>query len=182
MGTRNRLELGDARIIQDDSGESPPKSAIVVLDRRARLEVDPARVGKTKVGLSVFFGTFRVGVVGVYLDKDAGAEEDAREIATLIEDLNCPNVLVAGDFNAKSPWWGCEAEDERGAALADLATVAGLQVENVGNVPTFLVHRQGREYRSIVDVTMASATLSPRIRRWRVDPDLGPVGPQAHPV
>lgn len=90
------------------------------------------------MGLSVSFRTFCVSIVGIYLDKDASAEEDAREIAALIGDLNCLNVLVAGDYNAKSPWWGCEVEDERGAALADLVTVAGLQVENVGNEPTFL--------------------------------------------
>ncbi|VVC35249.1 Endonuclease/exonuclease/phosphatase,Reverse transcriptase domain,Zinc finger, CCHC-type, partial [Cinara cedri] len=74
------------------------------------------------------------------------------------------DVLVAGDFNAKSHEWGSAVEDGRGSALADLVASLGLVSANVGSKPTF----QRRGAQSVIDVTFASASLASRIRGWEV--------------
>lgn len=74
------------------------------------------------------------------------------------------DVLVAGDFNAKSHEWGSTVEDDRGSGLADLAASLGLVAVNVGNKPTF--RRLGTH--SVIDVTFASALLAPKIQGWKV--------------
>jgi hypothetical protein len=46
-------------------------------------------------------------------------------------------VLLAGDFNAKSAAWGSRSEDHRGEALADLLAESDMVVQNRGCDPTF---------------------------------------------
>lgn len=72
-------------------------------------------------------------------------------------------LIVAGDFNAKSPQWGAALWDNRGHDLSDWASSAGLVVANEGSEPTFLrTTGQG----SVVDVTMYSENV--RLEDWRV--------------
>jgi hypothetical protein len=74
-------------------------------------------------------------------------------------------VLLAGDFNAKSPLWGSKREDQRGAALADLLAQCDLTVLNQGNQPTFV----GVGGSSTIGMTCASAGLAQRVVEWRVE-------------
>lgn len=76
-------------------------------------------------------------------------------------------VIVAGDFNAKSPLWGAALWDHRGHDLSDWVSSAGLVVANEGSEPTFLrTTGQG----SVVDVTMYSEDV--RLEDWRVLADV----------
>lgn len=74
------------------------------------------------------------------------------------------SVLIAGDFNAKRPEWGSPTTDQRGDALADLASSLYLHVCNVGNRPTFV--RGASE--SHIDVTFVSRSLLRNVSNWRV--------------
>ena len=172
VGTRHRLELGGVRVVQDSSGNEPPKSAIVLLDGNASLTVDQAMVTKNIVGAVVGFGEVKVAFLGAYLEGDKDIEEDLAFLTTSLQTLDATLAVVAGDLNAKSPWWGSDTEDRRGAAVAEFAAAAGLQVANVGTVPTFCARRQGRDYTSVVDVTLATVRLLPQLDGWRVDPGL----------
>ena len=172
VGSRHRLELGSVRVVQDSSGSEPPKSAIVLLEGDASLTVDPTMVTKNIVCAVVGFGEIEVAFLGVYLEGDEDIEEDLRFITLSLQKLGAALAVVAGDLNAKSPWWGGEVEDRRGAAVADFVAASGLQVINVGAVPTFCARRQGRDYTSIVDVTLATERLAPLIGSWRVDPSM----------
>ncbi|VVC46488.1 Endonuclease/exonuclease/phosphatase,Reverse transcriptase domain [Cinara cedri] len=76
-------------------------------------------------------------------------------------------VVVAGDFNAKSPAWGDSREDAKGRALADWAASLDLAVCNQGARPTFTrAHRTGISSSSI-DITFVSRTLNP-VADWKV--------------
>jgi len=68
-------------------------------------------------------------------------------------------VIVAGDFNSKSPEWGSPTEDRRGRAMADLLASAGLTVCNQGNAPTFVSEAS----RSQLDLTLATQTAAVNI-------------------
>lgn len=73
-------------------------------------------------------------------------------------------VIVAGDFNAKSPSWGCPRQDRRGRLLESWADSLGLALLNEGTVPT-CVREQGS---STVDVTWASPAARALASGWRV--------------
>lgn len=77
-------------------------------------------------------------------------------------------VVIAGDFNAKSPEWGDPREDDRGRALADLMASVNLVACNDGEEPTFeRVHRTGVS-TSHIDVTFISEPDRQRLKNWRV--------------
>lgn len=73
-------------------------------------------------------------------------------------------VVVAGDFNSKSPEWGSPREDRRGRALADLIAALGLAVRNEGGQPTFV--RGASE--SHLDLTLATQAAIANVTDWAV--------------
>lgn len=68
-------------------------------------------------------------------------------------------VLVAGDFNAKSPEWGNHREDQKGRALADRIASLNLSVCNLGDKPTFLRAHREDVSRSHINVTFITESL-----------------------
>lgn len=78
------------------------------------------------------------------------------------------NLIVAGDFNAKSLEWGMPTTDSRGRFLLEMAARSGLLVLNVGNVPTF---RRRGHVGTIPDISFSSEALYGRVRDWRVMED-----------
>lgn len=75
------------------------------------------------------------------------------ELESDIRSRLCPDmdIIVAGDFNAKSPSWGSVATDARGRVLKRFAAALDLWPENVRSVPTFAVGDRS----SVIDVTFA---------------------------
>lgn len=73
-------------------------------------------------------------------------------------------VIAAGDFNAKSGFWGSNHEDARGVLLTDLMSAHNMTACNQGNNPTFV-----REHSEThIDITFASNSIVNRITNWRV--------------
>lgn len=77
-------------------------------------------------------------------------------------------VIIAGDFNTKSPAWGENNKEPKGCALGDMAACLGLTVCNKGDRPTFSRVYAGRISRSHIDVTFVSERDSTIVRDWQV--------------
>lgn len=77
-------------------------------------------------------------------------------------------VLVAGDFNAKSPAWGDHTEDPKGRVLMDMMASLGMVVCNSGDRPTFSRAFAGGISRSHIDITFVSGSASHTVRDWKV--------------
>jgi len=77
-------------------------------------------------------------------------------------------VIVAGDFNAKSPEWGDHREDAKGRALADWAASLSLTPCNLGDKPTFSRVYNGGVSRSHIDITFVSESSAQLVREWKV--------------
>lgn len=80
-----------------------------------------------------------------------------------IKSGNTP-VFIGGDFNSKSPEWQSDKLDKRGAAVSEMIASLDLIVLNRGNSPTF---RRG-ESGTIIDITVASASLAAKTNKWEV--------------
>ncbi|XP_041973441.1 uncharacterized protein LOC121729121, partial [Aricia agestis] len=105
-------------------------------------------------------------VVGVYFSPNraiADFEALLLRLTAVVEGSNHP-VVVAGDFNAKSPMWGSSVTNARGRVIEDWLTTTGLVLANRGTAST-CVRRQGE---SIVDLTLVSPTIARRISEWQV--------------
>lgn len=73
-------------------------------------------------------------------------------------------VILAGDFNSKSPEWGSQTEDERGRVLAETVISLGMKFENVGTRATF----QRGNSESVIDVTFSRLQRLQILHDWRV--------------
>ncbi|CAF4899290.1 unnamed protein product [Pieris macdunnoughi] len=109
----------------------------------------------------------RIAVIGVYFSPN----KTLAEFETFLSELGCLvswcrplDLIVAGDFNAKSTVWGSAVSDERGDALLDWLATQNLVSLNRGNVQTCVRMNGG----SIVDVTFSSPALASRVYGWRV--------------
>ncbi|XP_015368071.1 PREDICTED: uncharacterized protein LOC107164676 [Diuraphis noxia] len=78
------------------------------------------------------------------------------------------DLIVGGDFNARSASWGDRLMEARGDDLSALADSLGLIVLNEGREPTFF----GRGLGSCVDVTFATESAARKIRGWTVRTDV----------
>nr|CAI5825927.1 unnamed protein product [Callosobruchus analis] len=74
-------------------------------------------------------------------------------------------VVVAGDFNVKSPDWEMERYCPRARAVTQMVVKLNLTVFNVDTTTTF---RRSGYRRTIIDVTLASSNLATRIDEWKV--------------
>ena len=81
-----------------------------------------------------------------------GLEDAARDIQG--------ELVIAGDFNAKAPYWGEPQSDSRGRLVTDMASGLDLVVLNQCTTTTF--RRPG--YReTIIDISLASQRLAAQI-------------------
>ena len=150
----------------------PVKAAIIVFGDRLEVIHDPQLVTETEAAITLIAGQMRLGVVSVYYEGDKDIEPYLARTRTFCQKLDTKNLILAGDVNAWSHWWGSRSENQRGEAYSSFLGDMDFQVLNKGDTPTFETYRGGKLYSSIVDVTACSLPLLGRIENWRVERSL----------
>ncbi|XP_011859518.1 PREDICTED: uncharacterized protein LOC105557004 [Vollenhovia emeryi] len=110
--------------------------------------------------VGVRFGNVRV--ISVYISPNinvASFLEITDRLSDAVAAARDP-VILCGDFNAKSTYWGSSIDNRRGEIFLGLADQHDLVLCNRGNRPT-CVRPQGS---SIIDLTWASAQYAGRVR------------------
>lgn len=149
--------------------QKPVKAAVIVFGDQLEVIHDPQLVTETEAAVLLVAGRLKIGVVSVYYEGDQEIDSYLRRTQTACQSLGTDNLIVGGDINAWSPWWGSESENPRGAAYTAFLNSMDLHILNTGNVPTFETHRGDRLCTSIVDVTACSESLLGKIDDWRVN-------------
>lgn len=85
-----------------------------------------------------------------------------------VTDMTRKSVVIAGDFNSKSPMWGSAGFNWRGHLLEEWLAERDLCVLNAGNTPT-CVRPQGS---SIINITISTARIFTSISSWKVITDV----------
>lgn len=111
-----------------------------------------------------------LGVISVYLEKDQPLEPYLARIQHAVDPTD--HIIIGGDVNAWSTWWGSIHENHRGAEYRGFLDEQGMHILNEGDTPTFEVYKQGRLCSSRVDVTACSEGVLGKIMHWRVDREL----------
>ncbi|CAG5000617.1 unnamed protein product [Parnassius apollo] len=150
--------------------QKPVKAAVLIFGDQLEIIHDPQLVTATEAAVLLIAGNLKLGVVSVYLE----GEQDPylRRIQSACAKLHTNNIIVAGDINAWSRWWGSNSEDEKGAACNTFLNEMDLHILNTGDTPTFETYRRGRICSSIVDVTACSSSLLGNVEDWRVERSL----------
>ncbi|KAJ8966142.1 hypothetical protein NQ314_003721 [Rhamnusium bicolor] len=100
----------------------------------------------------------------------ASENKDIEDLEIMLEEIalhirrHKEKVIIAGDFNAKSPQWGEMTMDRRGEIITEWAAQNDLVILNQGNKPTF---RRG-DYTAILDLTIATQDIRNKVTKWEV--------------
>lgn len=86
--------------------------------------------------------------------------------------MGTDSVILGGDLNAWSTWWGSRTNNGRGIDLVAALDEMEMHILNEGIEPTFYEYRGDRRYTSSVDVTTCTTNLLGKIRNWRLSVDL----------
>ncbi|GBP97306.1 Putative 115 kDa protein in type-1 retrotransposable element R1DM [Eumeta japonica] len=150
----------------------PVKAAIIVLDSGVDVEEDQTLIDENVTAAVIVAGNCRIGVVSVYFEGDMPIGPYLDRVRYVCSKLGTDKIILGGDVNAWSVWWGSEHDDARGVDLCDFFDAEGLHILNEGNTPTFEVYRGDRLFRSVVDVTACGSALLDRVEEWQVVRDV----------
>lgn len=136
------------------------KTAIKLIDTSVPIKRQGQGLGFTYLSIKdlVIFSCYSSGN-----DDIESLEETLSEVGNLLR-TTAKKAIIAGDFNAKSPSWGMHFTDARGQLLTEWVAAHNLFIANQGNKPTF----QTENYGSILDLTIATETMSTEICHWEV--------------
>lgn len=163
-------QYGNTRIIQcGPSRTKPVKAAIVVFDQGIEILHDQTTITENIVATRLKTEKWIVGVVSVYFEDTEPLEPYLDRLKEILDVMQTDKILMGGDVNAWSVWWGSATEDSRGEVLRGFLDESDMHILNQGDDPTFDTVRGGRILTSNVDITVTSTNLAPYISNWRVD-------------
>lgn len=129
---------------------------------------DSLSIGQTRKGRGCVAAKIgNMVVIGTYFSPNKTLTEFETflaEVGSLVRWSRPHDVIVAGDFNAKSAIWGSSAPDVRGEVLVEWMAAHNLVPLNRGTEHTCVRMLGG----SIVDITFANPALARRILGWEV--------------
>ncbi|KAJ8725979.1 hypothetical protein PYW07_000677 [Mythimna separata] len=149
--------------------QKPVKAAIVIFGSSLEVIHDPQLVTENIVAILLKVGQLSIGVLSVYFEGDQELHPYLSALQHTTHKLHTNNILVGGDVNAWSQWWGSVSENHRGAEYCSFLHEQDFQILNSGQTPTFEIYRGDRWCTSIVDVTACSLSLLGKMEEWRVE-------------
>ena len=147
------------------------KSAVVILNPNVGGFMQTEFSNSYVTTVDIQFYTMKFRLINVYHKPDG----DMVETVSLIRKAYCRhdysgNALITGDFNAHHNTWNFKNNsDTKGHVLHNFVTSYPLGILNTGTVPTFEATRNQRRVSSIIDLTIASDNLIPKISDWKVE-------------
>lgn len=133
--------------------QKPVKAAIVIFGNNLEVIHDPQLVSENVVAVLLKAGPYNFGVLSVYYEGDQDLDPYLDDTQHKMHLLKTNNILIGGDVNAWSQWWGSVSENHRGALYNAFLNDRDLHILNMGQTPTFEVYRGDRWCTSVVDVT-----------------------------
>lgn len=108
-----------------------------------------------------------IALVSCYVSPNIDIEEYQQfleELADCLGDLEGMEIILSGDFNARSKLWGERRTTDRGELLEQWVNRFDMRLMNEGNSPT-CIRPQGM---SIVDLTWVTAGLTEKVTEWKI--------------
>lgn len=115
----------------------------------------------------VWIANEEITFVSCYLSPNEGIDAFRQKLED-IEDATRElegDIVMAGDFNAKSREWGSMRSDTRGNAVAEMAARLDMTILNTGDTTTF---RRSGQIGTIIDITLATPLMAAAIKDWQV--------------
>ncbi|KAJ2940789.1 hypothetical protein O0L34_g14906 [Tuta absoluta] len=158
------------RIIQRTYNRTKPiKAAIVVFDDSLEILECPKLTTENLAVAIIKTNTWTLAVASIYFEDHLPIEPYIQQLEHIKNTLDVPMLLVGGDVNAWSTWWGSVREDHRGEILAGTLNDLGMHILNEGDTPTFDTIRGNKQFKSHVDITSCTHELLHAIDNWKIE-------------
>jgi len=150
-------------LIPEDPG---PMVAVVIFNKKIEALVDSKYTCKWIQTFSLKLGKHQITIVNLYCQFSMPADIFVNKLETILEGFYRGNLLILGDFNAKSPLWHCPGTDGNGEKYEDIINQYQLVVHNKEDQPPTFQGRAGAE--SNIDITMTKGNIHRNIHEWSV--------------
>lgn len=125
-------QIPGTQVVQCTLGhQTPVKAAIVVYGDTLEVIHDPQLVTENIAAVCIKAGQLSFGILSVYFEGDADIEPYIVVTGRVISRLATTNIIVGGDVNAWSHWWGSSVENDRGAEYSLFLAAMEYEVLNV---------------------------------------------------
>ncbi|XP_041972130.1 uncharacterized protein LOC121728089 [Aricia agestis] len=172
-GARSMRTYNGVRVYQSDGpGDGVVKACVVVFDDTLDVELHTRLSNNNIVVATLRTKAWEMIVVSFYFEPDKPVGPYLDHLMWIGRELGSDKMVLGGDANAKSPWWGGDKEDPRGREVSAVLEAMSLHILNTGDTPTFDTVRGGKRYSSYVDVTACSDDLLDRVGDWKVEESL----------
>lgn len=172
-GTKSMSGFKGARIFQNISpGEGTVKAAIAIFDPNLKVVQYPELTTNNIAVVRIQTNFWNVTLVSLYFEPDSPIEPYLNHLRRIHQEIGPKRMIIGGDSNAKSIWWGGTKEDKRGKLMMGALDELGLQILNSGTTPTFDTVRGDQHLTSYVDITACTVDILDRVNDWRVVEDL----------
>lgn len=108
-------------------------------------------------------------MVSVYCPSSEAIDGPFMELQRVLDGFGCVDVLLAGDFNARSGLWHDVTMNRRGVALEDFIVTGNFCVVNEPGFPSTFLTANGNSW---VDLTLCTDGFVRLVRDWEVVADL----------
>lgn len=135
--------------------------AVLVLNKKVGITDHKCKTGYIRLSVN---GT---DILNCYISPNIPRIEYCQKIDEIMEDARSSinsNLIILGDFNAKSPLWSPNTTDERGTYLENWMATLDLTALNNGQTPTFIRNTS----ESYIDITIVSERAYRQTKNWRV--------------
>lgn len=100
------------RIIQKVKNRTKPvKSSVVVFDDNIEIIENPILTTENIAVATLRTDAWTLGVISVYFEGSEDIEPYIAHMKRAKSALGCAYIILGGDVNARSAWWGSDRED-----------------------------------------------------------------------
>jgi ribonuclease HI len=162
-----------ARVFQNSAvEEGTVKAVIVVFDHDLDIIQYPQLTTNNIVVVGIRTRAWTITLVSYYFEPDQPIGPYLDHLRKVEVIAGSKNLLIGGDANSKSTWWGSPNEDSRGEQMSGALEEMNLHILNDGHIPTFDTIRGQTRYSSYVDVTACTTDILGLVDDWRVEENL----------
>lgn len=161
------------RIYQStDVGEGTVKAAVAVFDQNLTVKQYPKLTTNNIAVVGIQTSAWEIAIASLYFEPEKPIEPYLEQLTQIKKEIKTERWIVGGDINAKSLWWGSDVTDGKGEEFSAALDEMGFNILNRGKIPTFDTVRNGKRYRSYVDVTACTTNILDQVDNWKVDEGL----------
>lgn len=174
VGRENCLrDYGGVRIFQNTyKNGRTNKAAIAIFNKDFEVIQHPEFTTNNIVVVEIRTSAWNIVLVSLYFEPDLKMDEYISQLKQIHRRLGPNKLVMGGDVNAKSTWWGSKIEDDRGEQVVNLVNELDLHIINTGDTPTYDTIRGNKRYCSYIDITVCSEDMLQLVDDWQVNEDL----------